>query len=78
MQSFIDTVIAKHAASAATTDVADSTYRTMAIGVADMARSLLSRPSEREKYLLWRKQQFEMGNPLGLTPIPDDLHRSIA
>lgn len=54
-------------------EIPDNVFRTMAIGVADMARSLLSRPGERTNYLLWRKQQFEIGNPLGLTPIPDDL-----
>ncbi len=59
-------------------EIPDNVFRTMAIGVADMARALLSRPGERENYLLWRKQQFELGNPLGLIPIPDDLARATA
>ena len=59
-------------------DVSDIVIRTMATGVAEMARALLAQPGERQKYLLWRKQQFEMGNPMGLTPIPDDLARATA
>ena len=37
------------------------------------AKERFAQPETWEKYLKWRKAEFLKGNPLRLTPIPQDL-----
>lgn len=53
-------------------DIPDSAIRDFAASFYRLAQEAFARPDTNERYLKWRKAQFEQGNPLGLTPIPQD------
>lgn len=55
-----------------TSDIPEAVIRDFAASFRRVAQEAFARPETQERYLLWRKAQFEMGNPLGLTPTPED------
>lgn len=54
-------------------DIPDSAIQDFARSFYRLAQEAFARPETQDRYLNWRKEQFLKGNPLGLTPIPEDL-----
>lgn len=54
-------------------DIPDAAIRDFARSFYRLAQEAFARPETQERYLVWRREQFLQGNPLGLTPIAEDL-----
>lgn len=54
-------------------DIPDGVIHDLAVSFLRHAQELFAQPDTQGRYLQWRREQFRLGNPLGLTPIPDDL-----
>jgi len=54
-------------------DIPESVIQSFAESTLRYAKERFAQPETWGKYLKWRKAEFLKGNPLKLTPIPQDL-----